>query len=66
MSDTALSLDDVLERTGIAAKWEAKAKATEALGIAKNMVNAGFPFETVVSMTKLDPEKVKELFEERR
>jgi len=26
------------------------------------MVNAGFPFETVVSMTNLDPEKVKGLY----
>ena len=66
MSNAALSLDDVFERTGLAAKWEARAEAKgkeqEAKNIAKNMVNAGFPLETVVSMTNLDPEKVKELF----
>ena len=62
MSDAVKSLDDVFEKTGMAARWEAKAEARTALDIAQNMVNSGFPLETVVSMTKLDPEKVKELY----
>ena len=67
MSNAARSLDEVFERTGLAARWEARGKAmgkeSEALAIAKNMVSSGFPLETVVSMTKLDPEKVKELYQ---
>ena len=57
MSTAAKSLDEVLERTGLAAKWEAR----ERLAIAKNMINLGLPLETIVSATKLEPEKVKEL-----
>jgi hypothetical protein len=44
---------------------EAKTKTKleeQALSIAKNMLNLGFPFEAVVSATGLDPEKVKTLF----
>ena len=66
MSDVALSLEDVLERTGMAARWEARAEARvkekEALAIAQNMINMGFPEETIISATKLDPGKVKKLF----
>jgi len=35
----------------------------EAFEIAKNLVNLGFPIETVVSATRLDPEKVKVLYQ---
>jgi len=67
MSNAAKSLDEVLERTGLVARWEARAEArgrqNEALDIAKNMVSSGFPLETVISMTKLDPEKVKGLYQ---
>jgi len=62
MSDAAKSLDEVFERTGMAARWEAKAEERNSLAIAQNMVNADFPMETVISMTKLDPEKVKVLY----
>ena len=44
------------------AKGEAKGKENEALTIAQKMVNSGFPLETVVSITELDPEKVKALY----
>jgi hypothetical protein len=78
MSEETLTLEQVFEEAGWIAKWEAKGlargmekgmaegiasgKEAEALTIAQNMVNAGFPLETVVSMTKLDPEKVKTLY----
>ncbi|MDR2701752.1 MAG: hypothetical protein LBB72_04910, partial [Spirochaetaceae bacterium] len=39
-----------------------KGRAEEAFGIAQNMVNLGLPIETVVSATRLDPEKVKALY----
>ena len=65
MSDTVKTLDDVFIQTGMAARWEAKAEARAeertALNIAKNMLNLGLPLETVVSATKLDPEKIKTL-----
>ena len=66
MSKTVTSLDDVLEEAGLTAKWEARGEAVgeerKALKIAQNMVNLGLPFETVISATGLDPDKVKELF----
>jgi hypothetical protein len=72
MSEPAKSLDDVFVRTGLAAKWkemgaaigEARAKEREALTIAQNLVNLGIPFETVISATKLDPEKVRPMYGE--
>jgi hypothetical protein len=59
MSDMPKSLRDVLIKTGWVAKW----RESEALEIAQNMVNEGYPFETVVSLTKLDPEKAKALYQ---
>ena len=64
MSSTAKSLDDVLIKIGLAAKWEAEAEERKAFDIAQNMVNLGFPLETIVSATMLDPEKVKELYKQ--
>ena len=63
MSSKAKSLDEVFERTGLAAKWEARGEERKALDIAKNMANSGFPPETVVSITRLDPEIVKGLYQ---
>ena len=74
MNGSKLTFEKVLEDAGLIAKWEARGRAEgEAKGraegevkgrfdIAQQMVNSGFPFETVVSMTKLDPEKVRELY----
>jgi len=74
MSSAATSLEDVLIETGVMAKAEAKAeargeakgeaRATErtALSIAENMIKLGLPLETIVAATKLDPEKVKALY----
>ena len=67
-----LTVDEVFENAGFTAKWEARGEARGvALGkeegataIAKKMVCSGFPFETVVSITELDPEKVRELYKE--
>ena len=64
-------LDRVFIETGWAAEWEAEGEARgeirgeqrKAFGIAQNMVNMGFPIETVISATELDPEKVKMLYE---
>ena len=42
---------------------EARGAESKVLEIAKNMVSLGLPLETVVSATKLDPEKVKTLYD---
>jgi len=59
--------DEVMEKSGLAArleeKYRAKGRAEEAFDIAQNMVNLGFPIETVISATRLDPEKVKVLYQ---
>jgi len=59
-------LDRVFIETGLAAKWEARARAEgeqRVFGIAQNMVKLGLPIETVISATQLDPEKVKTLYQ---
>ena len=62
MSNTALTLDEIFEEAGLVARWEARGEERKALDIAQNMINFGLPMETVISVTKLDPEKVKELY----
>ena len=59
MSNTAVSFDYVLEITGA----NARAEERRALAIAENMINLGLPLETIIAATKLDPEKVKALYE---
>jgi len=58
----------------IAEKWRTKGRAEgraegreegraeEAFDIAQNLVNLGLPIETVVSATRLDPQKVRSLY----
>ena len=62
MGKTALSFDEYLEKTGIAAKLEARAEERMAVNIAKNMINLGHTIESVISATRLDPEKVKAMY----
>ena len=61
------ALDEVLVRTGLAALWEARGEARgeehKAIDVAQNMINLGLPFETIVSVTKLDPDRVKSLYQ---
>ena len=64
MRKSGVTLEQVLEEVGWTAKWEARGRQNEALDIAKNLINLGLPAETIVSATKLDPEKVKMLFQE--
>jgi len=63
----ALTLEKVFEEVGWIAKWEARGKVegeeSASLGIAQNMIKMGFPIETVISATQLDPEKVKMLYQ---
>jgi hypothetical protein len=70
-----LTLEQVFEDVGWTAKWEARGRAEgeakgrtegkeeKAFDIAQNMVKLGLPFETVVSATQLDPEKVRALYQ---
>ena len=70
MRKSQLSFMEVLEEIGANVEWEAKGEARgeavgkekEAISIARKMVSSGFPLETVVSITELDPEKVRELY----
>ena len=72
MRKTQLSPAELFEKAGWTAEWEAmgeirgeaRGKEKEALSIAKKMLCSGFPFDTVVSITELDPEKVRELYNE--
>jgi predicted transposase YdaD len=59
MGKDRLTLEQVLEEVGLIAKWQ----EAEALTIAQNLVNLGVPFETVISATNLDPEKVRPLYQ---
>jgi hypothetical protein len=71
MSGTALTLEQVFERTGFLAKRDAQSEARgrtigkehQTFSIAQNMVRLGLPFETIVSATELDPETVKTLYQ---
>ena len=67
MSSPAKSLDEVFERTGLAARWEAKYLAMgeerKAVEVAKDLIALGLPFENIVSVSKLAPEKVEELYQ---
>jgi len=64
--------DEIMEETGLAKKWEDRGRAEgrtegrveEAFEIAQNLVNLGLPIETVVSATRLDPEKVRVLYQQ--
>ena len=66
MSDLTVTLEQVFEEVGYAARWEARGEARgkelEAIKIAKNMIAQGLPFETIVTSTQLEPEKVKALY----
>ena len=68
MRNTQLTADEIFEKAGLKARWEAMAEARgeerEATAIAKNMIGLEIPFETVVLATKLDPEKVRALYNE--
>ena len=57
MNSPAKSLDEVFERTGLAAKWEAKAIETTA----RNALAKGYPLETIHDITGLDIEKIKNI-----
>jgi hypothetical protein len=69
MSGTTLTLEQIFEKTGVLARFETKYRSEgEENGkteIARNMVSMGLPFETIVSATQLDPEKIKLLYENR-
>jgi len=60
------TLHPVLEKAfiehGYVAKWKAEAEERKSRNIAQNMIVKGYPFEDIVSLTELDPEKVRELY----
>ena len=73
MSST-LTLEQVFKDVGWLDKWKAEGRVEgkaegrvegeehKALAIAKNMIDMGFTFEAIVSVTQLEPEKVKALY----
>ena len=76
MRKAQLSPAELFKKAGWTAEWEAMGEARgielgkemgkewEAISIAKNMIGLEIPFETVVLATKLDPEKVRALYNE--
>ena len=66
MGDKALSFDEIMEKSGMAAKWEANGEAKgeerKAIEVARNMIRLGLPFETIIAVTNLESEKVKSLY----
>ena len=62
--------EKILKETGYLAKLEATAEAKgeargeerKAIDMSKDLIAIGLPFETIVSVSKLAPEKVKELY----
>ena len=63
MSDSTITIKQLFEKFGYAARWEARGEDLATLKIAKNMIKKELPFETIVSATQLDPEKVRELYQ---
>ncbi|MDR1949634.1 MAG: hypothetical protein LBQ38_09590 [Spirochaetaceae bacterium] len=77
-----MSLDEVLESTGLTAKWEARGEArgkalgeilgkalgeqTKALEIARNLLKRGWNVEETAETAALDIEKVRALYESLR
>ena len=65
MSESALTLDEVLVKVGATARWEAWGEARgEARGkeeIVRNMLKSGFPVEQIASLSGLDVEKIKSI-----
>jgi len=55
-------LEEAFVEYGYMAKWEAQTEERNSLNIARNMIGRGYPFEEVVSITELAPEKVRELY----
>ena len=74
MGRTTLSFEEILEEVGWTARVEArgvaigeangvaKGKECKAIEVAQNMIKLGLPFETIISVTSLEPEKVKTLY----
>ena len=56
------TLEQVLKEAGLIDEWIDRGKAEGIAAVAQNLVNLGLPFETVVSATELDPEKIKPLY----
>ena len=67
MGKKKMTLDEVFESTGMLARWETKYVAIgaeqKAVNVAKKMIGLNLPFETIVSVSELDPEKVKTLYQ---
>jgi predicted transposase YdaD len=70
MSERFSVFREIMEEAGVTAEWEAKGEVKgevrgeerKALEIAQNMVNQGYPLETVLSLTNADPEKLKVMY----
>jgi len=63
MGGVPLAIERALDEVGWTARCEARGEEQKAVKIAQNMVTLGLPFETIVSATQLEPEKVKALYQ---
>jgi len=62
---TEWNMDDALECRYEEGLEEGREEGREegAFSIAQNLIKLGFPIETVITATQLDPEKIKELYQ---
>jgi len=61
MSESAVTLEEVLHRIGFIAKWEARGKAEGKAEIARNALSRGLSLEIIRDITGLDLETIKSL-----
>jgi predicted transposase YdaD len=59
MSKSAVTIDQVLERSGLKAKWRAEGKAE----VARNLIKIGLSLEKVAQVAELEIETVKSLIQ---
>jgi len=61
MSNSGLTLEEVLEEVGFYARMEAKVKEKGAMTIAQNMIKSGFSVEQTAELCDLDIGKIRDL-----
>ena len=54
MSDAMITLEQVLKKAGLTAKWEADGGAEKARNIARNMLRDGFTHEQTARLSELE------------
>jgi len=56
------TLEEVLERAGLTAKWEARGEARRNIKIAQTLIQKGLPIEETAEITELDLKTLEPLY----